>query len=113
VHNNRFIKNFFAVLLLAIFALSNTPTKVLHQLFAKHADFISTNLHDSNIPQLSVAGIDCHCQSNVVIAPYTFEGGFITRQISFCFADYIFSEISEIPFSHPLTFGLRGPPCLA
>jgi hypothetical protein len=113
VHNNRFIKNLFAVLLLAIFALSNTPTKVLHQLFARHADFTSTHLHDSNIPQLSVAGIDCHCQSNVVIAPYTFENGFVIRHISSGFADYTLSKVSEIPFSQPITFGLRGPPSLA
>jgi hypothetical protein len=112
VPHNRFIRNFFAAFLLAIFALCNTPTKVLHQLFARHADFISTTLHDSNNPQLSVAGIDCHCQSNVVIAPYTFENGFVIRHISSGFADYALSKVSEIPFSQPITFGLRGPPAL-
>jgi hypothetical protein len=113
VHNNRFIKNLFAVLLLAIFALSNTPTKVLHQLFARHADFTSTHLHDSNIPQLSVAGIDCHCQSNVVMAPYTFEKASTIKENAPCFVAYTIARVSNISFAQPITFALRGPPPVA
>ncbi|MEO5648485.1 MAG: hypothetical protein ABIR03_01025 [Ginsengibacter sp.] len=113
MHNNRLIKNFFAVLLLVIFALSNTPTKVLHQLFARHTDFTSHTLHNSTIPQLNVAGIDCHCQSNVVITPYTFEKAFATREITPYFATYTLLRISNVSFAQPFTFGLRGPPSVA
>lgn len=100
-------------MLLAIFALSNTPTKVLHQLFAKHTDFTITTSNNSHTPQLSVAGIDCHCQSNVVIAPYTFEKTSIIKEIAPCFVGYTIARVSNISFAQPITFALRGPPPVA
>jgi hypothetical protein len=113
VHNNRFIQSFFAVMLLAIFALSNTPTRVLHQLFAKHTDFTVTTSDNSHTPQLSVAGIDCHCQSNVVMAPYTFEKASTIKENAPCFVAYTIARVSNISFAQPITFALRGPPPLA
>ena len=113
MHNNRFIKNFVAIFLLVIFALSNTPTRVLHQLFANHNDFVSNAFSDPNTPQLIVAGIDCHCQSNVVITPYTCGKVDLTNRILPCFAEYSIPEFPEFFYTHPVTFGLRGPPSIA
>jgi hypothetical protein len=58
--------------LLGCFALSNTPTKYLHWLFANHKDFVS-HIQDSEHQQITASGINCHCETNVVIAPYTLQ----------------------------------------
>jgi hypothetical protein len=105
-----YIRKSFAIILLAIFALSNTPTKYLHKLFANHTDFVSKTLTDSNNPQLNVAGINCHCETNVVIAPYTIQSAFIITPVSPVFPEFSFSGIYKITFSESVSFGLRGPP---
>ncbi len=109
---NSYIRKFFAIILLAIFALSNTPTKYLHQLFANHTDFITKTLSDLNTPQLHVSGIDCHCESNVVIAPYTPADSFEIEPVSTVFAAYIVTGKNEIVFAESLSFRLRGPPSI-
>lgn len=101
-----------AIVLLAIFALSNTPTKYLHKIFANHTDFVSKPLPDSNIPQFGVTGLNCHCESNVVMAPYTFQNGLIISFFSPVFIEYTLSGIYNISFSQLVSFGLRGPPSL-
>lgn len=106
------MRKFFGVVLLAIFALSNTPTKYLHKIFANHVDFVSKTLTDSNSPQLNLAGINCHCESNVVIAPYTFENGFEIKPVLPSFAEFTFSEIRNVILSESISFGLRGPPSI-
>jgi len=113
VNNKRYIKKSLAIILLAIFALSNTPTKYLHKLFANHVDFVSKTLTASNSPQLNVAGINCHCDSNVVIAPYTVESGFVIKHILPVFTDFTISGIYKISFPQSIFFGLRGPPSVA
>jgi len=107
-----FIKKSFAIILLAIFALSNTPTKYLHKLFANHRDFVSKTLTDSNKPQLNVSGINCHCESNVVIAPYTIESSFSILPPSQEFPPFTIAGIYKIRYSASFSFGLRGPPSL-
>ncbi|MDP4285864.1 MAG: hypothetical protein Q8891_15725 [Bacteroidota bacterium] len=111
MHKNIYIRKFFAVLLLAIFALSNTPTKVLHKLFANHTDFVSKAYKESNAPQLNVTGINCHCESNVVIAPYT-PGSLILLPGNTlpAFAKHSIAKAVHIPFSQTFFFELRGPP---
>lgn len=110
MYKNIYIRKFLAVILLAIFALSNTPTKYLHKLFANHVDFVSKTLTSSNTPQLNVTGINCHCESNVVIAPYTFENGFVIKPILPAFTEYTFSHTFETISAQSISFGLRGPP---
>jgi hypothetical protein len=107
-----FIKKSFAIILLAIFALSNTPTKYLHKLFANHTDFVSKTLTDSNKPQLNVSGINCHCESNVVIAPYNIEHSFTILSPSQEFPPFTIAGIYKISYSESFSFGLRGPPSL-
>lgn len=111
MRNNRFIRSFFGIILLAAFALSNTPTRVLHRLFANHLDSISHS-ELSKTPQLNVAGIDCHCQSNVVVSPYTFQSSEKAFVLLPVFQPIETPKIISIAFTDVLTIGLRGPPVL-
>lgn len=112
MRNNVFIRTFFGIILLAAFALSNTPTKVLHLLFANHVDTIEHNQPDGGLPQLATAGIDCHCHSNVVISPYVLDNETVTTTISYYYQEYN-KELSKEPIPvQTIPFGLRGPPIL-
>jgi len=113
LNRNIYIRKFFAIILLAIFTLSNTPTKYLHKIFANHRDFVSKTLTDSNSPQINPAGINCHCESNVVIAPYTPGTIFKIKPVPSEFSEYTIAGIYKIIFSESFSFGLRGPPSLA
>jgi hypothetical protein len=113
LNRNIYIKNFFGIFLLAIFALSNTPTKYLHAIFANHKDFVSKTLTDSNKPQINASGIDCHCETNVVIAPYTMQSNLAIKPPVPVFWAYTVSVIQKNIFFQPLSFGLRGPPSVA
>lgn len=113
MNRNIYIRKSFAIILLAIFALSNTPTKYLHQLFANHTDFVSKTLTDSKSPQFNVTGINCHCESNVVIAPYTAGNAFKIKSIAPVFTQIPVAGICTIIFSESFSFGLRGPPSIA
>ena len=113
MNQKKYIRQFLAVILLAIFALSNTPTKYLHQLFANHKDFISKTLTDSNTPQLNVTGINCHCETNVVIAPYIVESSFEVKPLLQTFIGHFDTSVNSIFFSELFSFGLRGPPSIA
>lgn len=90
--------------------LSNTPTRYLHQMFADHSDFSSKILADSHSPQLSVTGINCHCESNVVIAPYTFTNGFVIKPVSRVYIQNPSEGFRKIIFSKFFYCGLRAPP---
>ena len=113
MNRNIYIQKVFSALLLAIFLLSNTPTKYLHWLFANHKDFISKTLTDSNKPQINAPGIDCHCETNVVIAPYTVQSTVAIIPPVPVFFNFTVTGISTIVFSQPLSFGLRGPPSIS
>ncbi|MEO8821557.1 MAG: hypothetical protein ABI374_11985 [Ginsengibacter sp.] len=113
MNRNIYIRKFFGAFLLAIFLLSATPTKYLHAIFANHKDFVSKTLTDSNTPQINAPGIDCHCESNVVIAPYTMQSTVVIKAPSPVFFNYIISGITSTVLSRPLSFGLRGPPSVA
>jgi len=113
LNRNIYIRKFFGVLLLACFALSNTPTKYLHWLFANHKDFVSKTLTDSNKQQINAPGIDCHCESNVVIAPYTIQPAVVIQAPAPVFFSNTVSEIATTVFSQSISFGLRGPPSIS
>lgn len=113
LNRNIYIRKFFGVLLLASFALSNTPTKYLHWLFANHKDFVSKTLTDSNKPQINAPGIDCHCESNVVIAPYTMQSVVVIEAPAPVFFDNTVSEITSTVFTQTVSFRLRGPPSIS
>lgn len=110
---NIYIQKIFGVVLIAIFLFSSTPTKYLHWLFANHTDFISKTLTDSNKPQINAPGIDCHCETNVVIAPYTMQKPVLIKPSVRVFPEYAPTTISATVFSEPISFGLRGPPSVS
>ncbi|MEO6819436.1 MAG: hypothetical protein ABI266_00645 [Ginsengibacter sp.] len=110
MYRNPFIKKFFGILLFAAFALSNTPIKVLHYLFANHVDYVNHHLSDSKTPQLNTAGIDCHCQTNVVVSPYTYVGYLSTSKEIQSFHSFNSRSFVISPFTRKISFGLRGPP---
>ena len=93
------------------FALSNTPTRFLHQLFANHKDSV-THSEPSKTPQLNIAGIDCHCESNVVISPYTFQSTELPLSVLSCYHPIEIPKVNTIAFVNSITVGLRGPPIL-
>jgi hypothetical protein len=110
---SKYIRKFTTIVLLAIFALSNTPTKYLHYLFADHTDFKGKAINNSTVPQLSAAGLNCHCETNVVIAPYTLSGSFEIKSFSPIVTEYPESLSYSITLSRSISFGLRGPPSVA
>ena len=110
---NRYIRNITAVWLLAIFALSNTPIKVLHHFFADHIDQHTVVNYGNGDAQLQVAGIDCHVETNVVINPYICESAFIISGVEPSFADYTITQNDEFHYTRLLYFELRGPPAIA
>ncbi|HEY5371127.1 MAG TPA: hypothetical protein VIJ75_19260 [Hanamia sp.] len=110
MNKNRHIRKSLAIVLLAIFALSNTPTKYLHKLFANHVDFVNKTLTNSKTPQLNASGINCHCESNVVIAPYTIANVFSIKPIVTVFSESFIATSYQIHYCHLISFGLRGPP---
>ena len=107
------IKRLLAFALLAVFALSTTPTMFLHKIFATHKDFVEHTSSRANTPQLNLSGIDCHCNSLVVMAPYIFNEDPVSLKIPPVFAGYTTPIISSIAFSQLFFFELRGPPQIA
>ena len=85
----------------------------MHWLFANHKDFVSKTLTDSNKQQINAPGIDCHCETNVVIAQYAMQSAVTIKAPAPVFFDYSVSEITATIFSQPLSFGLRGPPSIS
>ncbi len=86
------------------------PTKYLHQLFANHTDFVTQTTSSDKTTQLNVSGIDCHCNSLVVIAPYTCTNEIIIQKLPLSFAEYSIAKGYTISFSQKFFFELRGPP---
>ncbi len=103
-----YIKRVLAGVLLFVFALSITPKRFLHNVFAKHID--SGNKKTDNTPyQLNLSGYNCD-DDNLVA-----QSAFDAHQSSFEFAlfsaysGYIFSNIS-FSSSQKIFSSLRGPP---
>lgn len=99
------------VVLLMLFILSNTPTRALHHLFADHKDTaVQVNCIDRSAPNIHSSGLNCHCNSNVVIAPY------LAAELPTWYPPRFFHFRQEIPktaspaFKTVLIIGLRAPP---
>ena len=99
-------------MLLAIFALSTLPTRFLHQIFANHTDFATQTTTNSPSPQLNVTGIDCHCNSLVVIAPFVHDNEALTPFAPPLFTQYAVGQSLPIYIRQLFFFKLRGPPAL-
>ncbi|HEV8083996.1 MAG TPA: hypothetical protein VGP55_12380 [Chitinophagaceae bacterium] len=113
MRQNIYIRKLFAFSLLLIFALSITPTKVLHFVFANHKDANVNNTKTSKTPIVSVAGYNCRCDNLVVTSPFTFQHQSISVEIP---EIYPLRKAETVPTFHVINhffFELRGPPSLA
>ncbi|MBS1737453.1 MAG: hypothetical protein JSS98_12720 [Bacteroidetes bacterium] len=102
----------FGSVLLAFFLLSVTPVKILHSLFANHTDCIVSTNHDSKQTTLTAAGIDCHCNANVVTTPFyaAINSYFIANTISWL--PFASIKKQEYKLYIVLHRDSRGPPAL-
>lgn len=109
---NTFIRKTCAGFLLAMFVFCNTPTAALHALFANHKDQASELNTHAQGPQWMPSGIDCHCYSNVVTAPYIFQ--LCSLGIAPPVAHPVYRENLKdfIAAGNHLSLTLRGPPSL-
>ncbi len=113
LRQNIYIRRIFAISLLLIFALSITPTKVLHIIFANHKDANVNNTKTSKTPVVSVAGYNCRCDNVVVTSPFNFQHQPISFEIP---KIYLIRKGVTVPIFHVVNhffFELRGPPSLA
>jgi len=102
------IIRFLSGLLLIVFALSITPKRFLHNLFAKHIDITSKKRND--IPfQLSKSGYNCDCDNLVAESTFVSDQHIFSFPLFTSFSAYIFKEISFCSISK-IYYPLRGPP---
>lgn len=113
LRQNTYIRKLFAVSLLVVFALSITPTKVLHYFFANHKDGIGSKTRVSNIPTLSVAVYHCQCDNIVVESPFTLRCQPIVAEISTLLVGNKPASEPSFHFVYRFYFELRGPPSFA
>lgn len=109
----RLLKNISGSFLIGLFVFCNTPTSVLHALFANHKDNLESIYGHDNTERINVPGINCFCNSNVVHTPYFFEyEPVVIQQPVFT---YTYRETMNKTFvSLPLDFfSLRAPPVIS
>jgi len=105
-----YIKRFLSGFLIIVFALSITPKKYLHDMFAKHIDGrYEKNNKNNQSYQLTSSGFNCNCDNLVA------ESSFVTDQQLFSFQlfKFFFSHHTrDISFSSVpgIYSSLRGPP---
>jgi hypothetical protein len=103
------LKRITAILLLAVFMLSVTPKKTLHDLFARHKD-LSAASADAKNPFYLQSGFRCHCDNLVVESPFV---GCVHAQDTPA-ADFhvILNEPAPEKYCAVVGYytGLRGPP---
>ncbi|MEO6289464.1 MAG: hypothetical protein ABIO76_06065 [Ginsengibacter sp.] len=113
MRQNIYIRKLFAITLMVVFALSITPTKVLHSFFADHTDASLNKTYSSKNPGLSVAGFNCQCNNLVVESPFTIQYFVAATDI---FEIYDFNKQAFAPdfnCADHFFFELRGPPSIA
>ncbi len=109
---NNYIKRTFAVVLIAIFALSNTPKQQLHSLFAGHSDISIADYNNSKL-NISKTEFHCHCDNLVVIAPFIGSLVYSLPPAFKYFSTFISEKNSELSLFQKIYFELRGPPAFA
>ena len=84
----------------------------MHFFFANHTDVHTIIPQGNNDSQLQSAGIDCHCDSNVVITPYLYGMPVqMAVPVSLSF-DPIIVANEQFAFTSYIYFEHRGPPAL-
>ncbi len=98
---------------MAVFALSITPTKVLHSFFADHTDASIKKTYNSKTPGLSVAGFNCQCNNLVVESPFTVQYFIAATDICEIHDSNKQAVVPDFNCTDLFFFELRGPPSLA
>lgn len=107
------IKRFIASVVLLVFALSITPTRVLHFCFAGHKDASILKVTDTKHPSFHIAKFNCKCDNLVVESSFIFECKPVFLSVDSFFPAYQSALEHSIPSSSPFFFTLRGPPSFA
>ncbi|MCO6497549.1 MAG: hypothetical protein J5I50_07790 [Chitinophagaceae bacterium] len=109
---NRKFRNIAGVFLLLVFILCNTPTSVLHAMFADHTDRTEMAMHSGQTAKIDATGIDCFCNGNVVSTPYYFD--FQPADFPPLRFYHLYREVLNKTYISPTAdfFSLRAPPVL-
>jgi hypothetical protein len=98
-------------MMLLVFALSITPRRYLHDMFANHTD-ISGHVATDGKVLIAKTGINCDCHTLVATSPFTDQ---VDEFQMAAFSSYSLLVAAYIPgiYSPVQVFiGLRGPPSL-
>ena len=103
-----YIKRFLSGLLLVIFALSITPKRFLHDVFAEHID--NRQQKSNEAPnQLTNAGYNCDNDNLVAESNFIHNQQIFSAPVLISFSAYIFHHISFTSVTG-IYSSLRGPP---
>jgi len=93
-----------------VFALSITPKRFLHEVFAKHSDSRTKKNTDKPF-QFTYQGFNCDVDNIVAQSPFeSYQCSFAFSSFS-SFLPYIFSNVSFSSTEH-IHSSLRGPPAI-
>lgn len=108
--HNRYFRKIAGLFLLGVFVFCNTPTSVLHSLFADHKDQSVLLTHADGKVSVSATGIDCFCNGNVVNAPYYYYFEAVVNPAPRCYHEYQ-EDLNKVYVSSFVEFfSLRAPP---
>jgi hypothetical protein len=93
-----------------IFALSITPKRFLHEVFAKHSDSRTKKNTDKPF-QVNYQGFNCEVDNLVAQSPFESYQNSFAFPSSSSFIPYIFSNVSFFSTEH-VHSSLRGPPAI-
>ena len=103
-----YIRKFICCFILLVFALSISPKRYLHSLFASHTDCRSSQA-EGNQQQLSVSGYNCDNDNTVVNSVFT--GLPDVTELPYNFHYKAYSTLKVLPVTSAKVFSsLRGPP---
>ena len=108
---NNVVRKLLALFFILVFALSNTPKKALHNIFANHSDILKFETGKSKI-LLSKAEFHCNCNNPVVINPFISSENISFPVISVFFKERIIKNCNNLPSYKKIFFELRGPPSI-
>ncbi len=106
--NRIYITRFLSAILLILFAVSITPKKFLHNIFAKHIDYNSTK-SNAKPYQINKSGYNCDVENLVAEPTFVRDHPSFEFVLFSFFATYIVKDISLSSF-FPIYSPLRGPP---
>lgn len=113
LRQNIYIRKLIAISLVLIFALSITPTKVLHFFFANHQDEVARKTGEPNKLIISISGYNCQCNNLVVVSPFIPQNQVISFEIPIFLTLQKSAAVADLYFITPFFSELRGPPSLA